>query len=314
MKFLSRLLSLLLLCGPAARAGNGPWLFCTFKDPDNAGLFFCLSDDGLKWDQLNHGQPVVRAAPGQRTRDPFLIRDPGGRGFHLLWTSNHRPRSIGYAHSADLVHWTEPRPLQVFPDDMTVSNVWAPEGAWDEIRREWIIFWSSTLPGRFTETDGQVKNNKNHRIWAVTTRDFQTVSAPFLFFDPGYPVIDATVDRQPDGTWLMIFKDEREIPVVRKTLLAATGPTPRGPWSVQGAAFTAAWTEGPSLLLRGPELTVYYDTYKPVQHMTVAVRRAGNAWKDITDRCAFPAGVKHGSFLALSAAEAARLQAAFGGK
>lgn len=56
-----------------------------------------------------------------------------------------------------------------------------------------MLFWSSTLTGAFPETDGMVENRKNHRIYSLRTKDFISFTRPELFYDPGYPVIDATL-------------------------------------------------------------------------------------------------------------------------
>jgi len=81
----------------------------------------------------------------------------------------------------------------VFANEPTARNVWAPEAAWDERRKEWVIFWATTIPGRFPDTEGTGDTGYNHRLYSMTTKDWKTFSEPMLWFDPGYNSIDSTV-------------------------------------------------------------------------------------------------------------------------
>ena len=55
-----------------------------------------------------------------------------------------------------------------------------------------MIFWASTIPGRFPQTAGSSEEKYNHRIYGTTTKDFVTFTPTTLFYDPGFSVIDAT--------------------------------------------------------------------------------------------------------------------------
>jgi hypothetical protein len=52
-----------------------------------------------------------------------------------------------------------------------------------------VIFWSTTIPGRFPKTDGA--GDGNHRIYCTPTRDFTpgSFSPTRLFFDGGFNVM-----------------------------------------------------------------------------------------------------------------------------
>jgi hypothetical protein len=45
-----------------------------------------------------------------------------------------------------------------------VLNCRAPEIVWDAKRERFLIFWATTIPGRFPETDGQGDDKYNHRM------------------------------------------------------------------------------------------------------------------------------------------------------
>ena len=55
------------------------YLFVHFtgEQKDGEQIYFSISRDGLHWEDLNDGQPVLYSHLGmQGVRDPFLLRDP----------------------------------------------------------------------------------------------------------------------------------------------------------------------------------------------------------------------------------------------
>ena len=231
-------------------------------------------------------------------RDPFIARDPE-HGFHMIWTCGRR--KIGYAFSEDLVEWSPQKSIPIWPGDTTVLNTWAPEMVYLEDSGQWLIFWSSTITTMFPETGGQVENRKNHRIFSMKTADFKAFTEPELYYDPGYPVIDASLCPVGDEA-VMIIKDERRWPL-HKQLRAVKGRSYEGPWDPIGEPFTEPWTEGPSVLDLDTGYLVYYDSYQRPQHMGAAFTTDFETWTDITDRLEIPHRYKHGSFLKISEEE-----------
>ena len=216
------------------------YLLSYFKE-DSESLFLAESTDGLNWTERNNGRPVFASSVGTRQiRDPFLIQDQSGR-FHALWPDGWSSRSIGYASSADLIHWEDERLIPVMEHMPDTQNTWAPEAFYDKVHNLYRILWSSTVaPGP-----------RNHRIWSAATPDFRAFGEASLFFDPGYNVIDATVT-DVDGNLLLLFKDERghnapgtDYKAIRSCSLtigpegAAFGP--------ESEALTPPLTEGPTL-------------------------------------------------------------------
>ena len=126
-------------------------------------------------------------------------------------------------------------------------NCWAPEVAWDAARGEFIIFWASTIPGRFPETAGASEDAYNHRMYFTTTKDFVSFSPTELFYDPGFSVIDATF-LHAAGRHHLIIKDETRNPP-KKHLRIATADDMRGPFTDLSPPFTpdGLWVEGPTL-------------------------------------------------------------------
>jgi hypothetical protein len=284
------------------------FLFVYFEGRGASGVYYALSRDGYQWAPLNGGQPWLKPEhPGELMRDPFVARGPDGV-FHMVWTWEWNTPRLGYASSPDLVRWSAQREIPVMPGVAGVRNVWAPEVYWDRRNSRWMLIWSTTIEGRFPETLGTVLSGGNHRIYSMTTRDFREFSEPRLFFDPGYPVIDATI-LEAKGRFYLIFKDERDKPL-RKQMLIASGPTIEGPWSDLAGPFTENWTEGPSALRVGRDYLVYFDHYRAPLHYGAARSRDLKNWTIVSPRMKFPPGAKHGGFLRLTSREAARLRSA----
>jgi sucrose-6-phosphate hydrolase SacC (GH32 family) len=286
---------LLLLAAAMAAQAADPVVFAFFRSNGETGVFLAGSQDGLEWKELNGGKAVI--LPPEKDalmRDPFLVRGPDGR-FHLIWTWSWTAPFIGYSSSGDLLHWAPVTKIPVFAGVAGVRNVWAPEMVWDRQRKHWLIFWATTIDGRFTETGDSVDRGMSHRIYAMTTRDFRSFTEPKVWFDPGHPVIDSTLTR--DGKrWLMAYKDERVRPL-RKHLLLAEAAGLEGPWRPLGDAFTETWSEGPSIIRFGGEWRVYYDHYRDPAGYRLMVSKDLKAWRDETASLKMPDKPRHGSFL-----------------
>jgi hypothetical protein len=277
-----------------------PMLFVHFKEPANMGVFFATSDDGYHWKSLNNGKvwlPIQHA--GELIRDPFLTRGPDGE-FHMVWTWGWRGTSIGYAHSPDLVHWSDQREIPLMAWTPGTRNTWAPEIYWDQGKKAWLVIWSSTVTGK----------HEGNRIYSAWTANFSDFTTPAIFFDPGYVVIDATI-LEARGKYYLVFKDERPEPL-RKQMKIAESNSLEGPWTNISEAFTRSWSEGPSAIQVGDEYVVYYDHYRPpLRYEAVASKDLKN-WTEVTDRMQLPAAAKHGSFLKITEEEKRRIEAAHG--
>ena len=276
------------------------YLFSYFVGNGEDGLHLAWSRDGYKWEALNGGKSYLKPEVGETKlmRDPCLLRGPDGT-FHMVWTTSWTGKTIGYAASKDLVHWSEQKAIPVMAHEPGALNCWAPEIVYDEAKQQYLIFWATTIPGRFPETEGKAEDKYNHRIYSTTTKDFNTFTPTRLFFDPGYNVIDTTLLRG-DGQFYLIFKDETLKPVAKKNLLLATGPSVEGPFTGISPPFTASWVEGPSALRVGDSYIVYFDAYR--NHHYGAVRsRDLRQWEDITAQVSFPKGAQHGTMLQVPA-------------
>jgi beta-xylosidase len=276
------------------RADEKAYLFSYFKGNGEDGLHLAASRDGLKWMPLNGDRPIVRPEVGHKLmRDPSIVRGPEGT-FHMVWTTSWNNRVIGYARSRDLIEWSPQRALGVMEHEPTARNCWAPELFFDAPSGRFLIFWATTIPGRFPHTASSSEDEYNHRIYATTTRDFESFTPTQLFFDPGFNVIDAYLARAGER-YVLFYKDETLKPEPRKVILMATAEKPEGPFETHGAPISAEdWVEGPSALRLGERWIVYYDAYRRGGYGAVASTDL-EKWQDITPQLSMPTGMRHGT-------------------
>lgn len=299
---------LLSACATAQTNDQSVYLFSSFRGNGADGLHLAYSEDGLRWTALNNDQSFL--APrigGNLMRDPCIIRGPDGV-FHMVWTTGWWENNIAIAHSTDLVTWSQQTMLPVMAHVPNVMNAWAPEIFYDEETGDYIIFWSSSVPGTFPETEdrGDIRSTTgaglNHRVYFVKTRDFVAYTPAALFYDGGFVSIDPTILRDGERH-IMFIKDETKRPEAEKNIRIAIAASAQGPWGPASTPFTPAgvWVEGPTALRIGDMFYVYYDAY--VDHRMMAARSADLIhWEDISDQISFPEGTRHGSVLAIDRA------------
>jgi len=301
---LACLSALTLAAGHAAPKSAGPWVFSYFLDNGQDGLHLAYSRDGLKWAPLGGGRPYLAPTVGGKLiRDPCIILGPDNV-FHAVWTTGWYEQGIGIAHSRDLVEWGEAAFLPVMVHERKAANAWAPEILWDEETSQYLIFWSTTIPGRFPATDDSGSVTKtgvalNHRVYRTTTRDFNVYTRAELFLDPGFNVIDATIVK--DGArFLMFLKDETQRPEPRKHILMAAADHALGPYLVNPAPISKEnWVEGPTAFRSGQEWFLLFDAYTRKRYEGVRSRDL-TTWTALGAELEMPPGARHGSVLPVS--------------
>ncbi|MVN77451.1 family 43 glycosylhydrolase [Hymenobacter sp. HMF4947] len=281
-------------------------LFAYFKGNGEDGLHLATSPDGLQWAALNQDKSVLTptVSKDKLMRDPCIIRGQDGQ-FHMVWTTSWHDRGIGYANSKDLVHWSPQQYLPVMEQEPEAKNCWAPEITYDAPHKQYIIYWATTIPGRFPAGETTVEGGNNHRIYYTATKDFKTYTPAKVLYDKDFNVIDATV--QPDGQrFVMFLKDETREPA-QKNLRVAFADQAAGPYGAPSAPITGKyWAEGPTAIQLGNKWLVYFDKY--TEHKYGAVTSTDlTHWTDISDQVHFPAGTRHGTVLRISQQELAKL-------
>lgn len=245
------------------------YLFAYFKGeglPQGEQIYFSVSRDGLHWKDVNSGNPVLVSSLGEKgLRDPFIMRSADGSKFYVIatdlkingnndWTAAQTTgsKSIMVWESGDLINWSEQRMCEVAPDG--AGCTWAPEAVYDEESGEYIVFWSSKIPG-----SRNVPNNDNtHRVYYCTTKDFKKFSPAKVWIELKNPrgntisVIDATVI-QVGNTYYRFKKNEATeahkngLPTSGKYIIMERANSLLGEWTeVSSAMSQIAWVEGPT--------------------------------------------------------------------
>lgn len=194
-----------------------PYLFTHFKEkttPDGEQVYFGISRDGYRWEQLNGGKPVLTSTLGEKgCRDIEIIRLHTG-GFVILTTDlciayrmdeNHRvdwkqvnssgSKSLCMWKTDDLINFSEQRLITFGRNDF--GCLWAPEVFFDRENEEYLIHWGSTVS----------EDNFTHMsIYCCTTKDFETFSAPKLYFTKENEILDSHIAKVGD-TYHLFYKN-----------------------------------------------------------------------------------------------------------
>ncbi len=186
------------------------------RNPTDEQLYFALSRDGVHWRDLRPaGSPALTWLGGEKgVRDPHIVRDPRG-GFHIVatdlsiyyrggWGPNDGATTNGSTglviwDSPDLVHWSEPRLVDVASKIPDAGMAWAPEANWDPNRGQWIVFWSTKSNAESSADPLANELGDPTNVYYATTVDFRVFSDPVKWIDRKNVIIDSTMLRDDDG-------------------------------------------------------------------------------------------------------------------
>ena len=284
----------MLFSGSELLAQDKAFLFSYFMHNGEDGLHLAYSHDGMKWNALKNNQSFLSPAVGEDKlmRDPCIIMGPDGI-FHMVWTISWKEKGIGYAHSKDLIHWSDQKLIPVMVHEEMARNCWAPEIFYDEKSELYMIFWSTTIPGRFPETEKTGDNGYNHRMYYVTTKDFEIFSKTKLFYDQGFNVIDGSLIFV-DNSYYLFLKDETRHPPEKNIRIAVSADLTSGYGQPSLPITGDYWAEGPTTIKVNDEWVVYFDKYRKHRMGAVKSKDLIN-WTDISEEVIFPKGTRHGT-------------------
>lgn len=278
------------------------YMFSYFKGNGEDGLHLAFSEDGRKWEALKNDTSFLTPKVGKDKlmRDPCIIK--GGDGlYHMVWTVSWTDKGIGYASSKDLINWSKQKFIPVMEHEKGTRNTWAPEITFDETSKEYMIYWASTIEGKFPETQSTEDNGYNHRMYYTVTKDFKTFGKTQLLYDPGFNVIDASIQKH-GNKFVMFLKDETKNPV-QKNLRVAYSDHLTGPFTKASEPITGNyWAEGPTAIQVDGNWIVYFDKYTEKKYGAIQSKDL-KTWEDISDKIQFPKGTRHGSVFTISIKE-----------
>jgi hypothetical protein len=306
MKKISLLVVVLMQLLSVSAQSDSVYIFAYFKNNGQDGLHLAYSTDGFAWSALKKDSSFLKptVAKDKLMRDPCIIRGADGL-FHMVWTVSWNDKGIGYANSKDLINWSEQRFVPVMMHEDSARNCWAPEITYDAKSKQYMIYWATTIAGKY-KADPKVENGYNHRMYYVLTKKFKTFSKTNMLYDKGFNVIDATI--VPDGKqFLMFLKDETREPV-QKNLKIATSKKLNKSYSDASTPITGNyWAEGPTTLRINGGWIVYFDKYRDHNYGAVQSTDLKN-WIDVSDKLIMPKGIRHGTIFTVSRKEFEQLQ------
>jgi hypothetical protein len=169
-------------------------------------IYLAHSTDGLRWNDLNNGAPVLLSTVGTRgVRDPAIVRAPAGDRYWIIATdlriasgtswsdaANRGSTSLVVWESSDLVTWSAPRLVNVAGGISGAGNAWAPEAIYNPATGDHVVYWA---------TNSARNGVTRHRIWYARTSDFRTFTAPQLFIERGgsQGIIDTQIVEVPNS-------------------------------------------------------------------------------------------------------------------
>jgi hypothetical protein len=289
-----------LLFSPAKKKKPDAYLYGYYTGDGGSGLHLAWSEDGLKWLPLKGGKSFVKPGVGEYLmRDPHLSQTPDGV-YHLVWVTGLSRKDFGYAYSRNLIDWSVQRLIPVMEKDSIVLNSWAPELLYDEDGRRFMLYWASTVPGKFRDSDKQNDSlpggfRYNHRIYRKFSSDLRDWGPTELFFEPGFNCTDATICTD-SGRTMMFFKDATQMGKnIQNNIKMSQARSVSGEYSTTPALVSRrVWAEAPSGIRVDSQFVVYFHKYR-TRKMGAVVTRDFKKWKDISDSLSFPKGVQHGS-------------------
>lgn len=289
---------------------NDYFLFSYFikdsKDQINKGLRYAISLDGIQWNAVNNSQAIFIPEFGSVFRDPCIVQGKDGV-FHIVWTVDwtceDSKKSIGMAHSKDLIHWYDAKEIEVMqnPD---VANCWAPELLWDEESDRWMLYWASSIRGKFPETLVKCKNehtnNRMYYLWL--SEDFEVLSEAKLLYGPDFIVNDVHIfqTNMKEGKYCMIVKKILQPGKLAPLFIAFSDYIDSGYELIEGEAISGKYQflEGPSVISIQDSIYCYFDLSR--EERIGCIRNdeiKSGAWEDLTDELDFPSNAKHGTII-----------------
>ena len=168
-----------------------------------------------------------------------------------------------------------------WPRKTSLGTSGPPEIHWDPVRKNFAVIWSSTTERESRNGDGSSSSGKDgdldHRFYVSRTAGGKTFTDAALFFDPHYCCIDAQMTFDPQGAtdpaggrWILVFKDERNIPLGGKNLRLSFAPASLSkPWTPPTAPIAGPGSpvrpremaEGPTLVQWNNEWFLYWDAF-----------------------------------------------------
>jgi len=293
--------------------GFSAYLFVYFtgNTGDQEAIRFALSTDGLSYRALNNNLPIIASdtiAQMKGVRDPHIYRGPDANYYMVVtdmkasmgWSNNH---AMVLLKSTDLVNWTHSIVdiAALYPQYKEVNRVWAPQTIWDSTVGKFMIYWSQ-----------RSHNDKDVFYYAYANASFTGLETePKVLFSYPSSTIDADIIIK-DGLFNLFFKTEGNGNGIKKAV--ATSIT--GPYVVKEDRYlqqTTQAVEGACVfrLYNTATYVLMYDVYSNGKYEFTTSTDLSNF--KVLNGVSMNFQPRHGTVIPITAEEAKRLAAKWGG-
>ena len=301
------------------------YLFVHFKEkttPDGEQIYFGLSRDGLKWEEVNGGRPVLWAYYGDKgVRDHTIVRNKNTGKFHIFSTdlglaygmrnqyteswktiTREGSKNLSTWESEDLVNWSEQKLVKIGTDDM--GCLWAPD-ILDSGGGEYILHWSSSHKS---------DDYRHKKIFYRKTMDFIEFSEPeILYQQDDCSIIDSAMYEE-DGKYYLFVKSDS--PPAGIILLKSDSPI--GPFEIADnfdrSLFTGTYEAATAVRVQEGNWHLFIDFYGArgakqgyIPFVASSLEKAD--FRRAEDLFSFPYRFKHGTILTITEEEYNRIKA-----
>src|SRR6266480_596070 len=299
------------------------YLFAHMTKAQYGVLFYSVSLDGLHWRQVNGGRPVSRDYHGHAS-----IAQGGDGRYYLVGNKGDDDPLIRFWVSDDLIHWMphgtyEPNLKDIPGHPHTLQRIGAPKLFDDTPSAQFLLTWHTpNVPGSREDPE---------RYWAsqrtlyVLSKDLRTFAgAPKRLFDWDMATIDTIVRPNDSAGYCAIVKDERYPSynwTTGKTIRISCAPSLLGPYPLPGPPISPNFREAPTLIRapNGADWLLYYEQYAGTSYGLSVAPRLEGPWYQVSgnsgvrewDRFEMPAGLRHGSMIAITRQQYDAIVAAF---
>jgi hypothetical protein len=303
------------------------YLFVHFKEkrtPDGEQVYFGISKDGFRWEEVNNGNPVLWSYCGDKgVRDFTITRTKEGK-FVILATdlslaygmpnqynnsweeiSRNGSKCLVLWESEDFLHWSEQRMIRL--GDNNFGCLWAPDVIYDKEEEDYVVHWSSSHSSNHYGEKG---------IYYSRTKDFINFTNPLLLYqkeDSG--VIDSAMYEEDGKYYLFIKSEKNPAGIILMEAESITGPYRRiDQFDKSMEPLQAGQYEAPTAVkLENGKWCLFLDFYGCTEEeqgyipflaekiMTGDFLRSDEAF-------CFPYGYKHGTILTITMEEYEQLK------
>lgn len=296
------------------------FLFVHFREkttPDGEQVYFALSRDGLHWEAVNEGRPVLWSYYGSKgVRDHTIIHDKREGNYHIFSTDlslaygmrnqyHGSWQKIKEQGSKYLSHWTSPNLLDwskqtlIQPGNDALGCLWAPDILYDKATDDYVLHWSSSH---------QSNNYTDMCIYFSRTKDFLHYSPPeILYRKNNSSIIDSAIYEENDIYYLFVKSDRNPNKNIMLKSNSITGPYERVKvFDESTADLEGGMYEGlTAVQLDDGRWVMFLDYYgmrgdKQGYIPFIADSLAEANFKRADDHFSFPYGLKHGTILRIS--------------